>query len=166
MTSAIHYTGSDPDVKAALGTARELVVRAGIPCFTAPPAPGTKIGFRLPARWQQTQPDPAAVDAWQPGWALAMVCGHGLDVIDIDIYAGGSLEHLQGVPRIFGRAVTPSGGVHLFIASLGERSANALFPGIDVKAGDRDGKGRGFVFIAPTVKVSKVTGLPGKYQWC
>lgn len=151
----------------ALDIARELVA-AGIPVFAAPPDPGNprnKVGFALPARWQQLAPQAARVDQWQPGWALCMTCGCGLDVIDIDIYAGGSLEMLAVVPVIYGRAATPSGGIHLFVAPLGVRSKNGLYPGVDVKAGDAGGNGRGFVFLAPTVKPSKVTGLPATYGW-
>lgn len=158
---------AEPDVYAAqaLGIAREMVT-AGIPVFAAPPAPGTKIGFRLPSRWQQTKPEPARVEEWAPGWALCMVCGCGLDVIDVDTYAGGSTGRLNGsLPRIYGMADTPSGGVHLFIASLGVTSKNGLFPGVDIKAGAADGRGRGFVFVAPTVKVSKVDGQSRGYTW-
>lgn len=148
-----------------LDIARNLAA-IGIPVFAAPPAPGTKIGFRLPSRWQQTQPDLARVAEWQPGWALCMTCGCGLDVIDIDTYAGGDLNALNGaVPDVYGKATTPSGGFHLFIASLGVRSKNGLYPGIDIKAGDAQGEGRGFVFIAPTAKPSKVDGTIGSYCW-
>ena len=35
-----------------------------------------------------------------------------------------------------------------------------LRDGIDYQGGDDDGRGRGFVFIAPTVRPSKVTGEP------
>lgn len=159
-------TVPDSYVADSLEVARNLVL-SGIPVFAAPPAPGTKVGFRLPGRWQQTRPDALRVAEWQPGWALCMVCGCGLDVIDLDIYAGGTLDKINGtMPKIYGMASTASGGAHLFVASLGVRSINALYTGVDVKAGDTEGKGRGFVFIAPTVKPSKVTGQPGHYEWC
>lgn len=163
-------TLSDSATEHALGIARELV-SAGIPVFAAPPAPGTKVGFRLPSHWEQTRPDAALVAQWQPGWALCMVCGHGLDGIDVDTYAGGDLAVLEaaldgaGLPEIIGMAATPSGGTHLFIRSLGIASKNALLPGIDIKAGTPEGKGRGFLFIAPTVRTSKVTGQEGQYVW-
>lgn len=153
----------------ALAVARNLTA-AGIPVFAAPPAPGTKVGFALPPRWEQTPPDPGAVDQWQPGWALCMVCGHGLDGIDVDTYAGGDLGALAtalggALPSVYGMAATPSGGTHLLIASSGAASKNALLPGIDIKAGTAEGKGSGFLFIAPTVRTSKVTRLPGQYAW-
>lgn len=159
-------TAEEAYVAESLDVARGLV-QAGIPVFAAPPAPDTKVGFKLPNHWQQTKPDAVYIEAWQPGWALAMVCGWGLDVIDVDVYAGGSLESLNGsTPRIYGMASTASGGLHLFIASLGVASKNALFTGIDIKAGEAGGKGRGFVFIAPTVKASKITGQLTPYTWC
>lgn len=153
-------------VAGALEVARELA-RAGIPVFAAPPDPGQKVGFRLPANWQRTAPDPARVDEWQPGWALCMVCGHGLDGVDIDIYAGGMLDPVldAGLPRVWASAATPSGGIHLLVRSLGVRSKNGLFQGVDVKSGEPGGKGHGFLFLAPTVKASKVTGEPASYAW-
>jgi P4 family phage/plasmid primase-like protien len=153
----------------ALAVARDLTA-AGIPVFAAPPAPGTKVGFRLPSRWEQTAPDPEMVNQWQPGWALCMVCGHGLDGIDVDTYADGDLSALQvalggQLPLVYGMAATPSGGTHLLTRSAGAASKNALLPGIDIKAGTAEGKGSGFLFIAPTVRTSKVTQLPGQYAW-
>jgi putative DNA primase/helicase len=156
-------------VAQSLAVAHELV-EAGIPVFAAPPAPGTKVGFQLPGKWEQTQADHARVDEWQPGWALCMVTGCGLDGIDIDTYADGNLAVLQGalggdLPSIYGVAATASGGTHLLIASTGVASKNGLFQGIDIKAGEPGGTGRGFLFIAPTVKAHKVTRLPGQYGW-
>ena len=148
----------------ALETARELA-RAGIPVFAAPPD-DSPVGFRLPSRWQQTEPDPARADEWQPGWAMCAVMGRGLDLVDLDLYAGADVTHLDGlVPRVYGSAQSASGGLHLFVATMGVRSKNGLFKGIDIKAGDAEGKGRGFAFIAPTVKKSKSTGQPGTYIW-
>jgi P4 family phage/plasmid primase-like protien len=157
---------NEPLVASALEVARAMAA-AGIPVFAAPPAPGTKVGFRLPQGWQRTVADPVRVDEWQPGWALCMVCGHGLDGIDVDFYAGGMLDPVLdlGVPRIWGKAVTPSGGVHLLIRSLGERSKNGLFTGVDIKSGDQGGNGRGFLFLAPTVKASKTDGVVKSYAW-
>ncbi len=131
-------TLTEPGVAAALDVARALV-QSGIPVFAAPPAPGTKIGFRLPSRWQQTVAELSRVEEWQPGWALCMTCGCGLDVIDIDTYAGGSTKHLNDMlPHIYGMASTASGGTHLFVASLNVRSKNSLFPGVDIKGTSKD----------------------------
>jgi P4 family phage/plasmid primase-like protien len=160
---------SDADSpEAALSVARELI-SCGIPVFVARPG-NTSTGFHLPSDWQRTLPDPALLDTWYPGCALGAVMGNGLDLIDIDPRDGGSIEVLQEalsgeLPRIYGGALTPSGGMHLFIASLGVRSLDKTLPGIDVKAGAGNGKGRGFAFIAPTVRTSKVTGEPTPYTW-
>lgn len=153
----------------ALEIARGLA-RAGIPIFIAPPSsdPKDTSGFRLPGRWQQTKPDPATLDHWRPGWAVCAVMGHGIDLVDLDLYAGAEVDKIRGpllAARHYGRAGTASGGIHVFVASMGVRSKNGLFKGIDIKAGDADGKGHGFAFIAPTIKPSKVTGELSPYYW-
>ncbi|MFF4306995.1 AAA family ATPase [Streptomyces sp. NPDC001601] len=79
---------------------------------------------------------------------------------------GGDSAALDGsMPTPYGTASTPSDGTHTFIRSIGERSKDNLLPGIDVKAGDAEGNGRGFAFIAPTVKLSKTTGELKPYRW-
>ena len=165
MTAELQY---DP-VAEALEIARGLA-RAGVPIFIAPPSsdPKDTSGFRLPGRWQQTKPDPAILDHWQPGWAVCAVMGHGIDLVDLDLYAGAEVARIQPAlrqARHYAMAGTASGGIHVFVASLGVRSKNGLFKGIDIKAGDANGKGLGFAFIAPTVKKSKVTGEPSHYFW-
>ena len=69
------------------------------------------------------------------------------------------------MPRIYGKAATPSGGTHELVATMGVRSRDKVCPGIDVKAGAPDGTGRGFLFIAPTRKRSKLDGTIGVYRW-
>ncbi len=154
-----------PEQLEALDAARALAA-AGIPIFVAPADPGSRIGFKLPMGWENTPADPAAVDAWTPGAALCLVTGHGLDLLDVDLHKGGDPAGLEGgAPTSYGAALTPSGGVHSFIRSIGVASRDNVLPGVDVKAGAPDGKGRGFAFIAPTVKTSKVTGQPAAYRW-
>ncbi|WP_418059953.1 phage/plasmid primase, P4 family [Pimelobacter simplex] len=154
-----------PEQLEALDVARGLAA-AGVPVFVARPDPRQKIGFRLPNNWQFTVADPAVVDTWLPGSALCAVMGHGLDLLDVDPHKGGDLTALGGhVPMSYGVASTPSGGMHSFIASIDVHSRDNVLPGVDVKAGAADGEGRGFAFIAPTVKPSKVTGEPGAYRW-
>ena len=149
----------------ALETARSLAA-AGVPVFVAYPHPD-KPGDYLPrGRWQQTSPNPAYVDAWRPGLALCAVMGQGIDLVDIDPRNGGDTATLAGLtPEVLGAAISPSGGYHLFVRSMGVRSRDGVLPGIDVKAGDPDGDGRGFAFIAPTVRISKTTGEPATYKW-
>jgi DNA polymerase I-like protein with 3'-5' exonuclease and polymerase domains/phage/plasmid-associated DNA primase len=153
------------EIRAALDIARDLAA-AGIPVFVAPPNPEKKIGFDLPADWERTRPDPAVLDRWQPGWAVGAVMGCGLDLIDIDPRNGGNLTMMNGSrPAHYAIAATPSGGMHAFIASTGSGSRDNIFPGIDVKSGMADGSGRGFAFLAPTMRPSKVTGEPAAYRW-
>lgn len=154
-----------PEQAEALDAARTLAA-AGIPIFVAPAAPGSRLGFRLPVGWETTTADPAVVDAWTPGDALCLVTGHGLDLLDVDLHKGGDPTGIEGgAPTSYAAALTPSGGVHSFIRSIGVASRDNVLTGVDVKAGDPDGKGRGFAFIAPTVKTSKVTGQPAAYRW-
>ncbi len=138
---------------------------AGIPIFVAHPNNST-LGFRLPDSWQTTTPNPRYVDAWQPGMALCAVMGCGLDLVDLDPRNGGSPTSLNGLmPTVYGVAASPSDGWHGFIRSMGVRSRDNVLPGIDVKAGDPDGQGRGFVFLAPTVRKSKTSGEMVAYRW-
>jgi Protein of unknown function (DUF3631) len=155
-------TGDD---RQALGIARGLA-EAGIPVFVAYPDPGHPGKYRLPARWQATTANPAYVDAWKPGLALCAVMGCGLDLVDIDPRNGGTAAALDGIlPEVLGEAASPSGGQHFFVASMGVGVRDGVLPGIDIKAGTPDGQHRGFAFIAPTVRKSKVTGQPAAYQW-
>lgn len=151
---------------ADLDIARRLA-EAGIPLFVAPPA-NTKLGFALPEAWQQTIADPEVVDRWRDGWALCAVGGHGIDFVDIDPRHGGdeSYRGLNGTaPESYGWVATPSSGFHSYVASMGVRSLNGAYPGLDIKAGDGVGEGRGFVFLPPTVRASKVDGEVRAYSW-
>lgn len=154
----------DHEVTRALQVAR-LLAQAGVPVFVAPPAPGTKVGFALPPGWEHTRADASTVDHWQPGWALCAVGGVAADFIDIDPRNGGSMGALANQwPITYGRAATPSGGDHYLIAPL-HAGKGELVAGIDLQGGRPDGSGRGFVFIAPTVRQSKVDGNPRPYRW-
>lgn len=150
---------------ADLDVARAMAA-AGVPIFVAPPDPTNKTGFTPPRGWERTAPDPAVVDRWRPGLALCAVMGCGLDLADFDPRNGGDPTALNGsAPHVYAVAATPSGGTHWFIASLGTGSRDNVLPGIDVKSGLPDGGGRGFAFLAPTVRASVVTGEPAAYRW-
>ena len=163
----------------ALDAARELV-RAGVPVFLAPacppdcPRPGHDgQGWHYPRAWEATPSgDTAAIDMWRPGDALAAVCGHTLDVLDVDPRHGGdvtaaALREAGLIPHVYAAASTPSGGAHWFVASLGCSKDNSgrLGQGVDYQGGCPDGTGRGFVFIAPTVRPSQVDGVSRPYVW-
>ena len=153
----------------ALDAARRLA-EAGVPLFIAPPIKTGKVGFALPKGWERAKADPAVVDKWKPGWALCAVMGHVVDAIDIDPRNGGSLEALSkalggDLPTVYGKALTPSGGEHYLVASLNVRKVQDLVPGVDLQAGNSDGVGRGFIFLAPTERVSKADGCLRSYAW-
>jgi len=149
--------------KLALEQARYLAEN-GAPIFLARPNK-SELGYRLPDGWQHTEPDPSVVDLWKPGYALCLVTGVLVDAVDIDPRNGGDAASLDGLmPTTYGRQTTPSGGTHDLIAPLGVPKGKP-FPGIDVQAGDADGTGRGFVFIAPTERASKTDGVIRPYEW-
>lgn len=153
----------------ALNAARRLA-EAGVPLFLAPPSSKEKIGFKLPTGWEKSKANPAIVDKWKPGWALCAVMGHVVDAIDVDPRNGGTLEALQEalggtLPTVYGRASTPSGGEHYLVATMGVRKTQNIVPGVDIQAGNADGVGRGFIFLAPTVRPSKATGEASSYRW-
>jgi hypothetical protein len=153
----------------------------GVPVFAAPPCPGASCPrkghqdgsheYDLPPKWQLTVPSRVWLERWQPGWALAAVGGHVSDFLDEDPRYGGqeSIDALEGageMPRVFGVQETPSGGRHYVISKLGERETNAFMPGLDYQGGMADGKGRAFIWIAPTVRKSKVEPYERKaYRW-
>lgn len=164
----------------ALTIAGQLI-DAGIPVFAAPPCPGAtcprkghqdgKWEYDLPPKWQLTVPSRMWLDKWQPGWALAAVGGHAADFLDEDPRNGGDksiaeLRAMGAMPQVFGVAETPSGGFHHVILPLKEKETNGFLPGLDYQGGASDGKGRAFVWIAPTVKRSKVEPYDRRpYRW-
>lgn len=152
-----------PEQQQALDVARGLV-RSGVPVFLAYPDPSVPTGYKPTKGWQLSTPDPQVVDAWRPGLALCAVTGHGLDLIDVDPRSGGSTDGVP-MPGVYLTAETPSGGAHFFVRSLGVPSLDGVFPGVDLKSGAPDGSGRGFAFIAPTVRRSKVDGVERAYRW-
>lgn len=177
----------DESTSLALDIARELI-NAGVPVFAAPPCPaahgelcsrpghaGGAHDFDLPAKWQLTAPsliwlDPENPRGWKPGWGLAAVGGYAADFLDNDPRNGGdlSMEEVMArgaMPAVFGVAATPSGGQHFVISPLRRRKATGFLPGLDYQGGAPDGRGRGFVWIAPTVKRSKTDGTRKSYVW-
>ncbi|MDD9206566.1 bifunctional DNA primase/polymerase, partial [Georgenia sp. 10Sc9-8] len=172
----VKYVAAGGDASFALEAARHLA-EYGVPLFIADPVlgPGGEWdpdagagGYKLPSDWQHTAPDSSVVDRWRPGQALCAVTGHAVDAVDVDPRNGGAesyarMERDGLIPRAYGRADTPSGGFHLLVAPLGVSSRNNAEDGVDVKAGNADGSGRGFVFLAPTVKRVKGTDWTAAY---
>jgi hypothetical protein len=166
-----------PDIAEALDIARDLI-KAGVPVFAAAPNPERPGEYFLPKDWQNTVPSEVWLERWRPGWALAAVGGHAADFLDIDPRNGGRESEkeltLQGqFPRSFGQQSTPSGGTHHVLTPTGERKATDFMPGLDLQSGaaapdERGTYGRGFVYIAPTVRPSKAPETLGQlrpYRW-
>lgn len=167
------------DADAGLAQARRLI-RLGCAVFVARPARDRSTlhwdaswghggsGYWLPEDWESTPVSLGTLDRYQYGDALGLVTGHALDVLDVDPRNGGDddfakLVELGLVPTAYAVAATPSGGVHLFTAPHGVRKTKR--GGLDLQAGDVEGNGRGFVWIAPTVRRSKVSGQVQAYRW-
>lgn len=166
-----------PDATAkALSDARRLA-GMGIPIFCAR-LKGDGEPDRRDKRWQRWQdtepgqPSLDAISAWQPGDALCAVMGVACDALDPDLYkpdGAASLGRLRAAirgdePEVWWKVDTPSGGQHFLIDRTGLGSHNGIMPGLDIKGGKPDGSGRGFIFIPPTMRPSKVTGEVAAYR--
>jgi hypothetical protein len=154
--------------------AAAFYARAGIPVHPLRP------GMKVPATGRGV--DDATVDLewirswWQenPGYNIGLRCGVAFDVLDVDPKDGRpGVESLGkliqgGLTRgVWGKAITPSGGMHLLFAPSGNgnssHGAGAL--GLDYR-----GKG-GYIVGAPshTVEIRKPDGeidqYEGTYRW-
>ena len=95
--------------------------------------------------------------------------GHCVRCLDIDPRNGGNesydelIEELGEFPVVYGVTNTPSGGEHLWIAPLGIGKHTGFMPGLDLQGGKPDGSSRGFAFLPPTVRPSKVDGELAAY---
>lgn len=152
----------------SLQFARRLIA-LGVPVFIARPAgigQGTgRCGYWLPGGWETTLATPATLDGWTPEHAVAAVCGHGLDVIDVDPRNGGlatydAILNAGAMPAVYATVRTPRNGTHYYVASLGVNKFK--HGGVDVQAGSPDGRGRGFAFLPGTDRVYE-TGEFGTY---
>lgn len=163
-----------PEELAALDIARQMT-EAGIPIFVCPPRLDKPGKYFFKADWQNTPADAATLDQWRPGWGVGAVGGVAADFLDVDPRSGGqeSAQELKNAghwPLTFGTAATPSGGTHHIISRTGERKETGFMPGLDFQAGgdepdEKGSKGRAFIWLAPTVGLSKVTGELVPYRW-
>lgn len=145
----------------------------GVPVFVAKPVPpggkyDNRSEFFLPKKWNEIEPDYRYLEDWRPGWAVCAVTGVKFDVLDIDPRNGGDkaaahLREVEHMPPVRGEVSTPSGGVHYYINRTGLKKFTP-WTGIDLQAGNIAGHGRGFVYIPPTIRVSKVTGERSVYE--
>jgi hypothetical protein len=167
MTDELQLTIEERNL--ALSVAADLISN-GVPVFIAhrrkPYVEGMP-EFYLPRNWQKTKPDIRVLDSWRIDSAVCAVTGVMFDVIDVDPRNGGneSFAGMQSaglVPPIYGAISTPSGGMHYYVARTGVRKGE-IEKGVDYQAGQLDGTGRGFVYVTPTMRSSKVTGIPALY---
>jgi hypothetical protein len=125
--------------------------------------------------WQRTEAGNsslAAIESWKPGNALCAVMGVACDALDPDIYkpeGKKSLKQLMDAveadsPELWWQVETPSGGRHYLIDRTGLGSHNDILPSLDLKGGRDDGTSRGFIFLPPTERPSKVTGEVRAYR--
>jgi P4 family phage/plasmid primase-like protien len=129
-------------------------------------------GYLRPQKWQETEANLAHLEVWEPGDALMLITGVVVDGFDCDPRHGGeaSVAELEAqglMPASTGRQTTPSGGWHVLIAPLGVSSQDGgdFRKGVDIKSGQRDGEGRGNLWIAPTVRRVPATMEVGYYRW-
>jgi AAA domain len=109
----------------SLDLAHELI-DAGIPVVVCTPRldwkPGDKnLDLVPPGGWSVVTAAECDLSGFRPGVdTLAMVGGHGVDVVDCDTKAPGygSLDNMPPYRR-FGRTGTPSGGTHDYVRSTG-----------------------------------------------
>src|SRR5437016_2542924 len=122
----------------------ERLLAAGIPVVVVRP------GDIPPKGWQTLAAEDCDLSGFRPGVdALAMVGGHGLDVVDVDTKNGGSVDNLPPFKR-YGVTRTPSGGAHYVVPSCGLGKVQRLqtelgFVG-DYVGGRPDGSGRLLAF--------------------
>lgn len=154
-----------------------LMIEQGMPVFLGRPnarygTPGENgkpdpREFHLPARWQDLAADTSVIDAWNPGDALCLATGHGLDAVDIDPRHGSDVEEQRhrlvtlGVP-IIGETRTPGGGAHFYVPSVGLCSSSNTTTGVDFRGRGMDGGGAGLLYL-PATQRPKYDG--GGYTW-
>lgn len=149
-----------------------MLIDSGMPVFSCKLNRAGDPLFPRDARWQETPVDPAVIDSYRDGRALCAVTGVVYDVLDIDPRNGGgpSFQKLfaelgRDLPNVIWKVETPSGGIHLYVDSLGIGSFTGFMPGLDLKGGLPDGTSRGFVFLPPTVRPSKDARKPGRHEY-
>ena len=130
----------------------DRLLAAGIPVIVVGPND-------LPRQrgWQRLTAEQCRLELFREGDALAMVAGHGIDVVDVDTKAGGSLDNLGVRFTSYGRTRTPSGGEHWVVPSTGLGKISPLDipligPVGDYCGGRADGSGRLLVFLPGSVR--------------
>jgi hypothetical protein len=94
--------------------------------------------------------------------ALALVGGHGIDLIDVDSKSDGSIAPFDGI-QFFGITGTPSGGRHYVVPSTGLRkiqdlSVDGVFVG-DYVGGNNEHEGRLIAYLPGSHRPNKYPGI-------
>ncbi len=142
---------------------------AGIPVVICRPRSGWKAGSAVsdvipPSGCNTITVEQARenIAYYQPGNdTLAMVAGHGIDVLDIDAKTGASLDDIPAGIRRYGLDKTPGGGWHAAVPSTGFGKGPLLIAGKhvgDYCGGTADGGGRLLVYL-PGSSRPKYPGL-------
>jgi len=135
----------------------ERLIAAGIPVVVVKP---TRIKGKVrdipPPGWNKITAEECDLSGFRPGKdALAIVGGHGLDAVDVDTKANGSVDHLPPFKH-YGVTRTPSGGEHYIVPSSGLGKITPLetplgFVG-DYVGGRPDGTGRLLLYLPGSVR--------------
>ena len=133
---------------------------AGIPVIVCRPnpawKPGSKVADVIPASsgWAGVTVEQARKDIakYRPGVdTLAMVGGHGIDVLDLDTKFDGVTESdLPDELKTYGRTMTPSGGFHFPVPSTGHAKGSLKVAGKtigDYVGGTVDGGSRLLAYL-------------------
>lgn len=103
--------------------ARSLI-DAGCPVVVCRPNPNWSPGSAVaelfaPKGWALITAAECDLSGYREGVdTLALVGGHGVDVVDVDTKDGGSIDNLPPF-EYFGETRTPSGGIHRYVVSTG-----------------------------------------------
>ena len=138
--------GADPsvsdgsDISADLTPLHLRLLDAGIPVVVCRPhrhyddcRADCDLELTPPRGWQSMSVDLARqrIGKYRPGTdTLAMVGGHGIDVLDVDYKAGGDCDAVPPALRRWGCTITPSGGWHFPVPSTGYGKGDLFIDGV------------------------------------
>lgn len=141
-----------------LGRAALAYAAWGWPVFPLQPGgktPATRRGFK------DATTDEATVRRWwrdNPTANIGLPTGHRFDVVDVDMPTGTwpwvELRDSGKLPDVHGVALTPRGGLHVYLAATGGGNMAGFRPGLDYR-----GRG-GYVVAAPSRRDDG-----GRYSW-
>ena len=124
----------------------ERLLAVGVPVIVV------RDGDTFPSGWERLSADQCDLRGFRPGKdALALVGGHGIDVVDEDSKVGGSVDALPPF-RSYGVTRTPSGGRHFIVPSTGLGKITPLVGVGDYVGGRPDGGSRLLAYLPGSVR--------------